>query len=792
MPTIISFLITAASLSFALSHCVARTAVTPGELSSMEEVASIPADSFFRFNREGGKIRFGDEQSIFASCAKTGEMTFDISNLRVLGSMGEAGQLKALTIYRDSYRHTANPNRGFPGVWMAKDLSSYGPYFFTLEMDQPGKKPDVLVLNEKLPWDYQITLLDNIFPMAELKDPEGRFKVRLLTFAPNSINGAEHPAGLIYHLWLENSGSEPIRGTLKLPKLFEGRPEGRWAWKEPFEFELGYADGEKLTAETLKMGRPFSLKPGESLSVPLVFYMPGTSALEEIQKRGELAWFNDTWRYSRNLLGRLSVPSNPWLAKFYERQVLEAFGSLTMGPTGKLAGSNWGSYPATRQTWAKDCFYSALPFISIDPGLSGAIIDWFHENGIRHPGAIVEGGLNHSISLSVSSLMLAGKYFEHTGDTAFFHNRPALRADWEKRLDALEDSRRFPEIHLYPTRYISDGPLVGDFHCGSNIAVWHALKSFSRLLAEVYNDAAASKRYAERADRVKADILKRTVIAGKFGPQFIECINRDGTVPSMTSDGEESETVLIPYYGFLPNDNDIYLNYMKFSMSPENKQYTPQTRSINWGTQVPSTAPGYNKGLAAGVDRESLFGEHGYYTEIRRVTDVDGSVWWWPVSLKKQAANVEAGKTDDQENASTDGKIEPQRNPGKAGWFSGVYAALFRTRFAGIDYDAPTRTLTWQPLTALGDFGWEEMPFGRERFGFNLTTLNGKKYAEVTNPNAQAVKVRLRLPASAGTKLSIAGNPLATQPTSYFGEPGVAAEFEVPTGRSVKVSLDSK
>ena len=36
---------------------------------------------------------------------------------------------------------------------------------------------------------------------------------------------------------------------------------------------------------------------------------------------------------------------------------MQALGSLAMGPTGKLAGSNWGTYPATRQIWAKDCFY---------------------------------------------------------------------------------------------------------------------------------------------------------------------------------------------------------------------------------------------------------------------------------------------------------------------------------------------------------------------------------------------------------------------------------------------------
>lgn len=763
-------------------------ATTPDKLTRIEDVASLPAGRFFRVERSGGKLRFGDDQSIFPDCAKTGELTFDVSNLRALGSMGEAGQLKALTVYRDSYRHCANPSRGFPGVWMAKDLSSYGPYFFTLEIDQPGGSPQVFALDEKLPWDYRITLLDNIFPMAELKDQEGRIKVRLLAFAPVSADGSQRPAGLVYHLWLENTGKEKLSGTLRLPKLFEGRPDGvRWAWKEPYEFELGLADGRPLGADTIKNGLPFSLKPRETLSVPLVLYMPGTPALQEIQQRGELAWFNDTWRYHRGLLGRMESKDNPWLAEFQERQVLQALGSLALGPTGKLAGSNWGTYPATRQIWPKDTFYSALPIVSIDPSLAPPILDWFHENGIRHPGAIVEGGLNHSISLSVSSLMLAGKYYEHTGGKEFFRSRPALRKDWEERLEALEASRKFPDIHLYPTRYISDGPLEGDFHCGSNIAVWHALQSFSRLLAEVYDDPAAAKRYAARADAVKADILKHTVIQGKFGPQFIEGIHRDGSVPHMASDGEESETALTPYYGFLPNDDPIYTNYMRFSMSPENKQYTPQTRSINWGTQVPSTAPGYNKGLCATDDREGLFGPQGYHTEIRRVTDADGSVWWWPVSLKKDGANIELGKADDKA-AAQGGKIEPQRNPGKAGWFSGVYAALFRTRFAGLDYDAPKRVLTWQPLPALGDFAWQDIPFGRERFGVKLASQGGSRVATVANPNDRPVTVRLRLPQAGGTRLTMAGQPVPTKPATYFGQPWIAAEIPVPARTTVEIS----
>lgn len=793
----------------------------PDSLASMEDVAQIPAGQAFRLDREGGKFTFGNPESIFVDCKETGDITFDISNNKMLGNMGLSGQLKYLTVYRDSYRACSNP-KGFNGVWTAKDLSNFGPYNFGLEIGR-GNGTETINLDEKLDWDFRLSLLDNIFPFAELKDPKGRFTVQLLAFAPVSADGSQRPRGFVYHLWLKNTGAALLEGRVQLPKLFAGnRGEGNWARKELYEFEFGLADNgastqsrvDQLLAEAAanqkplapasarsqalreitQNGLPFSLKPGETLSVPYVLYMPADNALEEINTRGELAWFNDTWRYNRSLLGRVTTPSRPWLGELYERQLLQALQSLTISESGRLSGSNWGSYPATRQTWAKDCFYSALPLVALDPMLARPIIQWFHENGVRHPGNIVEGGLNHSISLTVSSLMLAGDYYEHTGDASLFRDNPGWRKDWEERLDGLQTSRAFPDIELYPTRFISDGELKGDFHCGSNIAVWHALKSFSRLLAEVYQDPAAAKRYADRARRMKEDILKYCVINGRFGKQFIEGINRDGTVPTMTSDGEESETTLIPYYGFLPNDDATYLNYMRFSMSPENIQYTPQTRSINWGKNVPSTAPGYNKGLCAGITSAELFGEHGYYSEIRRVLEADGSMWWWPVKLVKNdgsgaEARVEAGKVDGAGKPADSTELTvPKRGPGKAGWFAGVHSLLFRSRFAGLEYDAPSHTLNWQPLPAFGDFAWQDLPFGHERFSVRLAWSEDKPHAVLKNPNKMSVNVRLTLPAKSGQWM-LNDAPLTAKAAESFGAPGQTVEFQMAPGTTADVSV---
>jgi hypothetical protein len=468
---------------------------------------------------------------------------------------------------------------------------------------------------------------------------------------------------------------------------------------DPYDFEIGLGDAPKFSKSVA-----FDLKPGATIWVPTILYQPGEPTIAEVNARGTLAWLQETWRYYRNVLGRMETPGDPWLGEFYEREVLQALQSLAMSGTGKLAGSNWGSYPATRQIWAKDCFYSCLPFMALEPALARKMILWFDEFGIRQPGEVVAGGLNHSISLSVASVMLAASYYDQTGDKTFFTQHPELKDKWSKLLDELIATRQEPAVWLFPTRYISDGALECDWHCGSNVAVWRALHGFSRLLAEVFDDAKAAKQYAAIAGNVRDAILKKTVIAGPFGPQFIEGTYRDGRAPLLISDGEESETTLMPFYGFLPYDNPTFRNTMRFSVSTHNLIYQPKVHAITWADKPVSpledrvpTAPGYNKGLAFADDRESLFGEHGYYTEIRRVTDTDGSVPWWPYK-KPEPGNVR------------------RSYPGKAGWFAGVHSVLFVDRFLGLRYDAPRQTLRFTPHSAIGDFAWTDFPMGRDRF----------------------------------------------------------------------------
>jgi hypothetical protein len=535
------------------------------------------------------------------------------------------------------------------------------------------------------------------------------------------------------------------------------------------------------------------LAPDARKWVATILYMPGDPVLQEVNQRGTLAWLEDSWKYYRRLLGRLETPGDPYLSEFFERQVLQALQSIAMSSGGQLAGTNWGSYPATRQVWMKDAYYSCLPMMALDPSLAGPIILWFSENGVRQEGSMLEGGVNHSLSLSVASIVFAGLYYEHTGDKSFFTSHPELKQKWAALIEQMIASRTDESVWLFPSRFISDGALEGDYHAGSNVVAWRALKSYARLLQEVFADATRARRYTDAAERVREAILAKTVIDGPFGKQFIEAVNKDGKPPHMISDGEESDTTLIPFYGLLPYDNDIFLNYMRFSMSAHNGAYQPKVRAITWSTtpsvplenRVPSTAPGYMKGIVLGNDQESLFGKHGYYTEVRRITDADGSVFWWPFGWNSNPPQWDYDK--------------PVRLsvPGKAGWFAGVHTAVFVSRFLGITYDAPARTLKFAPSPLLGErFQWNDFTMGNDRFSVSYEREGAAVRVSATNRSGNACRLELIVPIGGigeSAVLTVDGKQRTKSSVFHYLErESVRVNADIPVGKTVNITVANK
>jgi hypothetical protein len=687
--------------------------------------------------------------------------------------------LRSVTIYRDTYK-TLAINK-LPGVWTAKDLSTHGPFAFSLEIENQTNNLATV------DWDFRSGLLDNLFPITEFAGPNGRFIVRLLTFAPVSADGTRRLRGIVYGLQLENKSSSSLSATVVLPTPPSVRaPYYHWAQSDEYGgFELGLGDSPAFSPRV-----PVKLQPGESRWVSVIVCAPDEGVVRDVNKRGTINCLLESQHYYRRLLGHLTTPAEPFLAEFYERSVMQALQCLAESANGRIAGASWGSFPVTRLNWTKDMYYSALPFTALDPALAVKMILWFDTYGVRPESMVLRNDANsepsellqpvsHSVSLSVAAPLMAGVFFDRTGDPAPILQHPEWKANWARILDTVLATRKDADTWLFPTRFISDGTVSGDYHTGSNVCVWRALTAYARLLAEVWNDPVSARRYIEAAEKVKASLLARTVIAGPFGRQFIEATWRDRRPPKMVSDGEESDTTLIPFYGLLPYDDEIYLNYMRFSMSPYNVNYTRELESLSWESSIPSTAPGYSKGLCAGLDRESLFSDQGFFTTLRRVTDADGSVWWWPYG---------SGSF----NRSKPGRAS-YLDVGKSAWSASVNALLIQSRFLGISYDAPRRELRFKPLTATGNFTWQDFPEGNDRFDVSFAETTSCTSATIGNLNNHSVTLDATLPvARLNSPFTTTVNGLAekrAEVTRSFGQDAIHIFCTVDAKKTVELRI---
>lgn len=245
-------------------------------------------------------------------------------------------------------------------------------------------------------------------------------------------------------------------------------------------------------------------------------------------------------------------------------------------------------------------------------------------------------------------------------------------------------------------------------------------------MREVYSDRFTADQYLKIAEKIKKDIEKHNVIDGPFGRQYVEGVNVDGNVPCMVHDGEESDTTLMPVYGYLDYDDPKYKNYTRFALTEHNLSYSSESRGIKWPdfegeVATDATFPGYITGFASITSEEEMNGKQGYFTLIRQLTDMDGSIWWWPYPKNSEYGKVQRGQ------------------PGKSGWASGVFAVLFISEFLGIKYDAPQRKLQFRPFSPSSSFTWRYLRVGGARFDVSYQREEKKVLISIKNLNKFSV-----------------------------------------------------
>lgn len=707
----------------------------PLPFKTINEALLQPRSRYFGLVYKDGCYTANDDVSFFGRKLPDPELTFDIANNKTLVNVNINGSIKFVTIYNGSYY-----SDNIPGVWMCKDFTKTGPYAFAVKL---GEERFDLGADD-LP--YVTSLLDNLFPITEYQ--LGAVKATLITYTPVSSDGSMRLRGLIYGLHLENQSGQIIQSEVTLPlsdtinnQLFSGP-----------ELCVHSAEQEH------KKVAIFTLGPGQRVWIPVVISPLGEPMLQLVEEKGSLHWLNETWAYFKGMTGRLEMKEDPFAAEFYERAILQCVGSIAMDRHSSVIGSNWGTSPTTEFTWNKDMFYSFLPLHTAEPELFKQGMLWFLNHGVRPLGNRYSGGISHSLSNSLSAVVMAGLYYLTTGDKQLFMDSPDIDSRIRALLEETLLTRKDDDPWLFPSEWLSDAYSLGDYHTGSNVIVWASFYHYARIVEDIFEDKEVAERYRTIAARIKQDIERLATTQGPYGSQYIEGISRNetdklwddaekykgeykdfgmqfienltvnGKINLLHHDGEESDTILMPLYGYTPYDNMTYRHYMQFSLSPNNPTYNLESRGIQWGDHSACTFPGYMSGMGMITDANSMSGEEGYFTQIRKLTDVDGSLWWWPYS-----------------NEARYGDVVRHNTCGKCGWASGVFGGLFVSQILGLTYDATSRQLSFRPFSPTSSFTWERVRLGSGTFSVSFRNVDDSVDATVTNHGDQTITAVVEL-----------------------------------------------
>ncbi|MHC4983683.1 MAG: hypothetical protein ACYTF6_11050 [Planctomycetota bacterium] len=694
----------------------------------------------------------------------TSELTFDVSNNQILCSITAEGLLEHACSLKGVSR--GGPDANFVGAYVTKHVAAGGPWPFAVQV--AGREAKAL---HELP-GVAADLLGVVLPLFTYR--LGALRARQLVFAPFSVGDVENsPRALIVALEVRNEGSSPCNAAIVPP-----RPEAAGSREQIVPLDVGGMNSAGRCEFSLAAGerRVFSFAIGLGRDAE-----EARAAVQAVRRRTPLQWLNETLAYHARRLGELSIPEGPFWAESFVRMAELSRQSVLRLPDGGYGGSFWGSRftgPDAWETpfvWLKDAYHAMLPMGMLHPSLCADAALWFLEWGmpeapfgrrLRRFPAI--GRVNHSLSNALAAFQLAGEYYRTTGDGEFFLSHPELLSRAGEIFQELLTSRR-GEVFLFPSLYISDGDARGDYHTGSNVVACDALAKMARLAREVYHDRALADEWAESAEKLRRAIFSRCVGEDATGRRFFEGANADGTfVPG--HDGEETDTTLMPFYGLCEQDDEALLSHARLALSDANPLYWPEMDGVWWTDgeeRFGATFPAWMTALAGAADEAELARR---LERIRRLTDLDGSVWWWP---------YRAGATD---------PAAPTREPSgmKCGWAAGVYLCLFVDNIIGLWADRPARAVSFRPFCPWSEFAWKQCRLGESVFDVSYCRRASEVSCEIVNHNKDSYDGRVELIGPKAAEVARC-SPSDVEPARRYGRASVVRRARIEPGQALRL-----
>jgi len=709
------------------------------------------ATRFFWVSRDSdGRWDSGNPESFYASTVSNSAPVFTAGNSSVLCAVTPSGALKETCAFGEAYSHPSQ----WPGGWVTWKRLRTGGLDFTIDLGGQKSSPSAA-------WPCRTFYLANALPCTLYTSP--LTEISLIHCPPISPDGKERPRGFVWAARLRNCSNASLSGKL-IPTVAGG-------------LEAVTPDGKSALG-----GLPFSLAPGATVWLPMLVAQKGDkTAAAQLTARSPEEWILGTLAYWKRVTGYFLIANHPFDAELLTRTTVASLQTTCLDTNGKLTGPGYGTYPFSGTDNVRDSYYCSLPASIRDPELIKPLLAWFAQHAVRPPEPKYPAGIFHSLGNTLSPVMLAGQYFEASGDGAYFRDNPAFVEEMRTSLDQIADSHKKGTPWLFPSSYISDGKSIGDVHTGSNVCAWRAFSSFARILDEALGMSDTAAKYRRIADSIRQDLDKHNIIDTPSGPQYVEGRDRNGQLPANIHDGEESDTALMPFYGYLRRDNPAYVNFMIYAGSTNNAAFRTSTRGIVWedyGKEAkvrpvgPRTAdatfPSYVTLAAGYAEAATLWGMDGPLTEIRRMTDVNGMFWWWPY------------KTGGVRGQNL------QRGPFESGWAEGFFSVLFISHVLGIHYDAPKKALTIAPVPGLGDFSWIDYPTGRDKFSISR---QGRNFI-VRNPNNHPVSLTVELDAPGSTRgVLMDGKTVPLESIKIGSVTGFRVSTELLSGQKVEIAF---
>lgn len=484
--------------------------------------------------------------------------------------------------------------------------------------------------------------------------------------------------------------------------------------------------------------RPVRVEAGETV---VVAFEITTGSERKLTVSGEEELLNELGATVARLRGRygaLKIAGGQWYADFMVRCAELCRQSSLHDASGASIGSFWGSNAnPIPDVWTRDLFYTALSSAQFDATDACTTIDflagcalperpWGKENETDPR----EDGLSHSLGNAVCAISLAGFAAQTFGTDRVFAGARKLADHCRTVANALLGARPRPG-ELYPSHYISDGPSRGDFHTGSNVLAWHALCVLGSFATRLGIDNRTQREIADLAADLAHTIRERCVAETPSGTAYVEGVNRDGTVIA-GHDGEESDLTLAPSYGFTRRFDPAIIRHARLAFTQANPYYDAGAGGVtfwDWDDYNGVTFPAYIHALAS-ASRPAELNEP--LEAIRRLTDLDGSLWWWPHPHR------------------ADDPYAVKRGLGKCGWCAGAFVQRFVHDILGIDREADRRRVLVSPATPWREYHWRSLPFLNGLIDIEYQERTTSVTLRVHNSTAEQLHVVLEAPVPEG------------------------------------------